>query len=108
MLKKNTYYLKEQPMFTSQFVKDIIKDIKEKPELFELNMNFKFVEGIKYKDRDISISGYGNTRFLSVIILYVKGRDIQTRYFDKWKLEIAVKEWFTNANIDMVYPRRPL
>lgn len=72
----------------SKYVNEILKDLKDNPETFKCN----YGQGVK-KD-NVKISGYGNTRMLSVIDVHINGKSIPTSYIDLWRLEVAVQRWY--------------
>ena len=72
----------------SAFVDEIIRDLEKNPELFR-----------NYKGRGVQIGNvvvydYGNTKFLSIISVSIKGTIIPTSYLDRWRLEVAIKKWY--------------
>lgn len=78
-------------MFTSRFIRDIIQDIKENPDKWTDN------KGCGVKKGNIEISGYGNTRFLSVIWVYINHKWMPTTYFDNWALEVTIQNWYRSV-----------
>ncbi len=72
----------------SRFVDEIIKDLKENP------LTFKDFEGRGVMKNNVIVCGYGNSKFLSLISVWINGKDIPTTYIDNWRLEVAIKNWY--------------
>jgi hypothetical protein len=77
----------------SKFVDEIIQDLKNNPK------TFFDCRGVGVKKENIAVIGYGNTRVLSIIDVLVNGESIPTSYMDKWRLEVAIKNWYRNADL---------
>ena len=83
-----------------KYVKEIIESIRNNPEEWKpVKTEYKFV-GIK-KD-DIEVSGFGNTRPLSIIKVKFIERTVPCSYIDCWKLESAVLWWYRRCDIKTV------
>lgn len=80
----------------SVFVDEIIKDLKENPTTFK----DYYGEGVQ-KD-NVKISGYGNTRLLSITNININGKDIPTTYTDNWNLEAAIKNWYKTVSLNVL------
>jgi len=80
----------------SKYVDEIIKDLKANPKSY---LDYK---GCGVKNDNIIIDNYGNTRLLSVIWLYINLKPMPITYMDKWRLEVAVKNWYKNASLETI------
>ena len=80
----------------SKYIDEIIKDIKANPE------TYKDYAGRGLEKGNISISGFGNTKLLSIIHVYIKSKDMPTSYIDLWRLETVIKWWYRNCNLDII------
>lgn len=50
----------------------------------------------------VAVVGFGNSRPLSVIEVLVDGLHVETTYFDNWKLESAVLDWYRTQDLDQI------
>ena len=80
----------------SKFIEEIIKDLKDNPE------TWRDVKGGCIEKDEILISCFGNTRVLSVISVFINGQDIPTSYIDRWRLEVAVNNWYKTIPLDVL------
>lgn len=80
----------------SKYVNEIIKDLKENPE------SFYDYKGRGLTKGNLKITGYGNTSLLSVIWLYINGKDMPITYIDKWKLESAIRNWYRSSSFSIL------
>lgn len=83
----------------SKFVDEIISDLKRNPETYIDN----YGQGVK--KGDVEISEYGNSAPLSIVSIRINDKRIPTTYIDNWKLEVAIKNWYKNATIEMLCKR---
>ena len=72
----------------SKYVSELIKDIKDNPT------SWVDYHGEGIQKGDVIIYNYGNTRFLSVIRILIKEKDIPATYIDLWRLEVTIKNWY--------------
>lgn len=87
----------------SKFVNEIIEDIKKNPATF---VDYK---GYGVKKGDLIISGYGNSKALSIINVWICDKTIPTTFMDKWRLESTIKWWYKNINLNhLIAPNRIL
>lgn len=77
----------------SKFVDDIITDLKENPESFVDNGGYGVTKG------KIKTAFYGNSALLSLISVYINGKEMPLVYKDKYKLELAIKRWYRNISL---------
>lgn len=80
----------------SKFVKEIIEDLKYNPE------TFKDYKGQGVEKGNIIIKDYGNTRVLSVVDFIINGQDMPTTYIDRWKLEVAIQNWYASVSLKVL------
>ncbi len=78
----------------SKFVDEILQDIKDNPN------TFTDIGGNGIKKDNIEISGYGNTRVLSIIHVFINNKDIPKSWLDNWRLEVAVQQWYRTVSLD--------
>lgn len=80
----------------SKFVSDIIDDISKNPREW-----FATKKGMNEIAKDnVNIWGYGNTRFFSIIHIYIDGYDMPITSLDKYRLEVTAGKWFKNCPLD--------
>lgn len=84
----------------SVFIDEIIKDLKENPN------TFTDYEGCGVKKNNIKISLYGNTRVLSLINISLNNKDMPTSYIDRWRLEVQIKKWYRNINLECLLKKQ--
>ena len=84
----------------SKSVDEFIKLLKENPKdwLNNSGINYPYKSLIS-KDESIKIEKHGNTCCLSVITLTCGNNEVLTTWFDRFKLENAVSEWFRNIGL---------
>lgn len=80
----------------SKYVDEILKDLKDNPE------TFKDYEGQGVEKGNIIICLYGNTRVVSIIDVYINGKNMPTSYIDLWRLETAIKYWYRNISLSIL------
>lgn len=80
----------------SKYIDETVSLIKNNLDLFKPIAN-----GIK--SETITISGYGNTRPLSICDIYIDGVKMQTTYIDCWKLESIVGWYYRNSKLKNLY-----
>ena len=80
----------------SKYVDELLQDIASNPE------TFKDYFGNGIEKGDIRISGFGNTRLLSVINVRINNKTIPTSYIDKWRLETAIKKWYRTVSLKVL------
>lgn len=80
----------------SKFVDEILNDIKTNP------LSFTDYKGFGIIKDNIIVSGYGNTAICSCIDVRVNLKYIPITYVDRWKLEIAIRNWYKNASIELL------
>lgn len=81
-------------MKTSEFVKEIIEDIK----LHKRNWQ-KTSCGTGISNHSMRIDSVGNSAILSICNLYIGETHMPLTYLDKYKLEKAVNWWYKNINL---------
>jgi len=80
----------------SEFVKEIIEDLKNNPK------TFKDYFGMGAHKENLIVYLYGNSKFLSIIKVSINGKEIPTSFFDRWRLEVAIKIWYRKATLKML------
>ena len=80
----------------SKYVDELLKDIASNPE------TFKDYFGNGIEKSNIRISGFGNTRLLSVISVRINNKTIPTSYIDNWRLETAIKKWYRTVSLKVL------
>ena len=84
----SVYLYKHNIQNMSKYVSELIKDIKDNPT------SWVDYHGEGIQKGDVIIYNYGNTRFLSVISILIKEKDIPATYIDLWRLEVTIKNWY--------------
>jgi len=80
----------------SNFVDELIDDIKNKPETYRDNGGW----GVK-KD-NVEIFGYGNMRLLSIITVKINEKLMPLSFLDRYHLEVAVGNWYKRIKLDIL------
>ena len=79
----------------SKYVDEVIKSMAHQPKTWCSKGRSSIA------NPEALITGYGNTRVLSIISLHIKNKDMPITYIDAWRLECAVKKWFKNSTFAM-------
>ncbi len=77
----------------SKFVDEIIKDLKDNPKDYKVNNR----SGIE--KREVEINSCGNIRAMSLIHILINDKEMITTYIDRWKLEVAISEWYRTIDL---------
>lgn len=91
----------------SQFIKDIIKNIKDHPGSWQ--PMFDEIRMIGMTDGVFSVTDLGNTRHSSLATVHVSGKEICWRTFDygfhgQWQLEVTCQKWIKGLSADELIP----
>lgn len=84
----------------SKLVNEVVADIKTNSNDWVADSSGHRYDAIRHKVKDIKITGYGNTRVFSVVELSINGiRVCPLGYYNAWKLEVALKDWYKNIKL---------
>lgn len=89
------YRIIKKELTMSKFVKEVIFSLNNTPK------NWISITKEDISSDKINITGFGNSRVLSVICLHINSKKMPITYIDLWKLEVAVKKWFAKSTIKM-------
>lgn len=78
----------------SKYIDELISDIKNNPTTWK-----------RYKDDGIQkgpvkIRNLGGKPILSVIMVWINGQDTPMTYRDRWRTEVAVRNWFKIVDLN--------
>lgn len=80
----------------SSYINEIVNDIKVNPT------QWKHYKGRGLQKDNIIISGFGNSKLLSICMVEINGTQMPTTYIDCWKLEAIVGEWYRTVNLKTI------
>lgn len=90
--------------FTCKVVEDIIKSLKEEPEMWKLDYTYKSSSGKPgIRKGDIICYEFGNTRLLSICTVSIGYNNIPIfGLFSRMRLENAYMKWLKNTPLDLI------
>jgi hypothetical protein len=80
----------------SNYVKEILKDLKNNPETFQ------DYNGQGVQKKRLVLAGFGNTAILSIVSIFINGKSIPTSYLDRFKIEIAIRNWYRTVPLNVI------
>ncbi len=80
----------------SKFVDQIIEELKTQPQ------SFKDYKGRGVQKNNLVVRGFGNSAHLSIIHVELSGVDMPLTYFDKFRLERAISNWYETIPLDVL------
>jgi hypothetical protein len=84
----------------SKSVDEVIKLLKDNPKDWLNNSGIDYYyNSLISKDECLKIDKHGNTCYFSVITLTCGNNEVLTTWFDRFKLENAVSEWFRKIGL---------